>query len=53
MWAGNLRNRQEIAIGEENRIKKINEAMGFENIEDSYFNNLINELNTMYSTPME
>ena len=25
----------------------------FENIEDFYFNNLINELNTMYSTPME
>ena len=25
----------------------------FENIEDSYFNNIINELNTMYSTPME
>lgn len=25
----------------------------FDNIEDSYFNNLINELNTMYSTPME
>jgi len=25
----------------------------FDNIQDSYFNNLINELNTMYSTPME
>ena len=25
----------------------------FENIKDSYFNNLINELNTMYSTPVE
>ena len=25
----------------------------FENLNDSYFNNLINELNTMYSTPME
>ena len=25
----------------------------FDNLQDSYFNNLINELNTMYSTPME
>ena len=25
----------------------------FDNLQDSFFNNLINELNTMYSTPME
>ena len=25
----------------------------FDNMQDSYFNNLINELNIMYSTPME
>ena len=36
MWAGNLRNRQEIAIGEENRIKKIVSDADFHAFMDYY-----------------